>query len=276
LDSSKGIGQKAFRIYIGREAEDMRVNNKMNKLKYIVCLATICFIIAAVPMYNDVLKSVEKITSADVIVIDPGHGGLDGGAESAGGVSEKNINLAIAKELEALAKADGWNVVMTRDEDISLGEEAKGSIRSKKTKDLLERKRIISEIKPTATVSIHLNSFKEDRSVHGAQVFYPAGSEKESVISESKRLAEIVQGSLTKGIADGTDRTALSKSGVLILKNPSSPIIIVECGFLSNKAEADLLQSKEYQKKIAACVYEGIMTFSNKEVKKDIKIRDSL
>jgi len=155
LDSSKGIGQKAFRIYIGREAEDMRVNNKMNKLKYIVCLATICFIIAAVPMYNDVLKSVEKITSADVIVIDPGHGGLDGGAESAGGVSEKNINLAIAKELEALAKADGWNVVMTRDEDISLGEEAKGSIRSKKTKDLLERKRIISEIKPTARTEVY-------------------------------------------------------------------------------------------------------------------------
>ncbi|MHC1722025.1 MAG: N-acetylmuramoyl-L-alanine amidase [Aminipila sp.] len=254
----------------------MRVNNKVKKIKIIVCLVTICLIIAAVPMYNDVLRSVERITSADVIIIDPGHGGLDGGAESAGGVSEKNINLAIAKELEQLAKVDGWNVVMTRNEDISLGEDAKGTIRSKKTKDLLERKRIICEVEPNVTVSIHLNSFKEDRSVKGAQVFYPSGSEKETVIAESKRLAEIVQESLSNGIADGTERTALSKSGVMILKNPKSPIIIVECGFLSNSVEAQLLESKEYQKKLAACIYKGIMTFSNKEVKKDIKVLDSL
>ncbi|QHI72549.1 N-acetylmuramoyl-L-alanine amidase [Aminipila terrae] len=254
----------------------MRVNRKVNKLKYIICIVTLCFVTAAVPMYHDVLRSVERITSADVIVIDPGHGGMDGGAESADGVTEKNINLAIAKNLEELARADGWNVIMTRNEDISLGEEAKGSIRSKKTKDLLERKRIISEVKPTATVSIHLNSFKEDRSVHGAQVFYPSGSEKEPVIAESKRLAEIVQESLNKGIENGTERIVLSKSGVLILKNPSSPIIIVECGFLSNSQEARQLENEEYQKKIAGCIYEGIMAFSNKEAKKDIKILDSL
>ncbi len=263
-------------IYRQGGGEKMRVNGKVKKLKIIACLATICFIIAAVPMYNDVVRSVERITSADVIVIDPGHGGLDGGAESAGGVSEKNINLAIAKELEQLAKVDGWNVVMTRNEDISLGDEAKGTIRSKKTKDLLERKRIISEVEPNVTVSIHLNSFKEDRSVQGAQVFYPAGSEKESVIAESKRLAEIVQECLTSGIADGTERTALSKSGVMILKNPKTPIIIVECGFLSNNEDAKLLESKEYQKKLAECIYQGIMTFSNKDVRKDIKVLDSI
>lgn len=254
----------------------MRVKDKTKKIKFIFCLVIMCFVIAVVPMYNDVLRSVEKITSADVIVIDPGHGGIDGGAESMNGVSEKNINLAIAKELESLAEIDGWNVVMTRNEDISLGEDAKGTIRSKKTKDLLERKRIISETKPIVAVSIHLNSFKEDRSVRGAQVFYPEGVQEEPIISESKRLAEIVQKSLSSGIADGTERTALSKSGVLILKNSSSPIIIVECGFLSNNAEAKLLESKAYQKKLATCIYKGIMDFSNKEVKKDIKIIDSL
>lgn len=254
----------------------MKVNNKTKKIKFVVCLTTMCFIIAVVPMYNDVLRSVEEITSADVIVIDPGHGGIDGGAESSDGVSEKNINLAIAKELESLAKIDGWNVVMTRNDDISLGEDAEGTIRSKKTKDLLERKRIISEVKPILAVSIHLNSFKEDRSVHGAQVFFPAGSNEELVISESKRLAETVQNFLSKGIDDGTKRTALSKSGVLILKNPSSPIVIIECGFLSNNTEAELLKSKEYQKKIATCIYKGIMDFSNKDVRKNIEIVDSL
>lgn len=253
----------------------MRVNCKLKKVKIIFCLTIICAITAAVPMYNDVIRNVERIMSADVIVIDPGHGGMDGGAESSNGVSEKNINLEIAKEIESLAKADGWNVVMTRDEDISLGEGEKGTIRSKKTKDLLERKRIISETKPTATVSIHLNSFKQDRSVHGAQVFFPEGSKENEVISESKRLAEVVQESLTKGIADGTERSALSKSGVLILKNPVAPIIIVECGFLSNAKEAELLESQDYQKKIASCIYQGIMTFSNKEPKKIIKVVDS-
>lgn len=253
----------------------MRVKQK-RKFKIIVCLAIACFVTASVPMYKDVIKNVQNIASTDVIVIDPGHGGIDGGAESDNGFTEKNINLAISKQLEALAKADGWNVVMTRTEDISLGQDEKGTIRTKKTKDLLERKRIISEIKPIATVSIHLNSFKEDRSVHGAQVFYPSGSESNSVISESKRLAEIVQESVSKGIDDGTNRTALSKKGVLILKNPVAPIIIVECGFLSNSAEAKLLNSEEYQEKLARYIYEGIMTFSNKEVKKDVKIVDSL
>lgn len=254
----------------------MRVTEKAKKLKFIVCLAAVCLITAAVPMYNDVLRSVQQITSADVIVIDAGHGGFDGGAESAGGVCEKNINLAIAKELESLAKRDGWNVVMTRSEDTSLGEESKGAIRSKKTKDLLERKRIISETEPTVAVSIHLNSFKEDRSVHGAQVFFPSGQETDPVIAESKRLAEIIQESLCQGIDDGTGRTALSKSGVLILKNPKAPIVIVECGFLSNHEEAQLLGSRAYQKKLAECIYGGIMAFSNKEVKKDIETVDSL
>lgn len=254
----------------------MRVKNKLKKAKITLCLIILCFITASVPMYHDVIKSVQKITSADVLVIDPGHGGFDGGAESVAGVCEKNINLAISKEIERLAKNDGWNVVMTRTEDISLGEDVKGAIRSKKTKDLLERKRIISETEPTMAVSIHLNSFKEDRSVRGAQVFYPEGSLEQEVISESKRLAEIVQESLTLGIADGTERTALSKSGVMILKNPKVPIIIVECGFLSSSQEASLLESSEYQKKLAKCIYEGILTFSNKEPKKDMQILDSI
>ncbi len=254
----------------------MRVNNKLKKIKVLFCLIIICLITAAVPTYQEVLKSVEKITSADVIVIDAGHGGFDGGAESIKGTSEKNINLAIAKELEALAKKDGWNIIMTRSEDLSLGEDVNGAIRSKKTKDLLERKRIISEIKPMLAVSIHLNSFKEDRSVHGAQVFYPSGSEDKAVIADSKRLAEIVQESLETGIQDGKERTALSKSGVLILKNPSVPIIIVECGFLSNNQEADLLETSEYQKKLAECIYKGILTFTNKESKKEMNVIDSL
>ncbi|MBN7773019.1 N-acetylmuramoyl-L-alanine amidase [Clostridium aminobutyricum] len=250
-------------------------NVTWNKLRLTLCLISIAVIVASVPTYREVLRNVEKITSTDWIVIDAGHGGFDGGASSANGVPEKDINLAIAKKVEKMALADGWNVTMTRSEDVSLNKSEKGAIRSKKTSDLLERKRIISEVAPIATVSIHLNSFTADRSVHGAQVFFPSGSENNSVISESKRLAEIVQEQLINEINDGTERTALSKNGVLILKNPKTPIVIVECGFLSNYEEAKMLQSSEYQEKLAKSIYNGIMIFADKEGKSKLKLIDS-
>ena len=239
--------------------------------KLILCVSAIAILIAAVPSYKETMRYVEKISAADFIVIDPGHGGFDGGAESADGVPEKDINLSIAKEIEALALADGWNVVMTRDEDVSLsGEE--GSIRSRKTQDLLERKRVISEIKPEVAVSIHLNSFKEDPSVRGAQVFYPKESKDQILGEKSQALAEAVQRSLVLGIDDGTERGVLTKEGVMILKNAPCPIALVECGFLSNPEEAKLLADSEYQKKLAACIYEGILSFTGKEPKPDIRL----
>jgi N-acetylmuramoyl-L-alanine amidase len=253
----------------------MMRNETWEKLRTMLCLIAICIVVTLVPIYNNVLKNVEKITSTDWIVIDPGHGGLDGGAESSYGLLEKSVNLEIAQKLEKMALDDGWNVAMTRSEDISLSKIEQGTIRSKKTNDLLERKRIISEIDPKLTVSIHLNSYTADRSVRGAQVFFPSGSEEDTVISESKRLAEIIQEQLINEIGDGTNRTALSKSGVLILKNPKSPIAIVECGFLSNNDEAKLLENSEYQEKLARSIYNGIMVFTNKESKSLIEIIDS-
>ena len=249
----------------------MRRSFNGKKVKLILCLWTIALVVAVVPTYKETMKYVEKISSADFIVIDPGHGGFDGGAESADGIPEKDINLSIAKEIEALALKDGWNVVMTRDSDISLGEEG-GSIRSRKTQDLLERKRIISEIKPEVAVSIHLNSFKEDTSVRGAQVFFPKECKDGLVQEKSQALAEAIQKEISAGIDDGTQRVVLSKDGVLILKNSICPIALVECGFLSNHVEAELLTSSEYQKKLAQCIYEGILSFTGKEPQSNIKL----
>ena len=130
--------------------------------------------------------------------------------------------------------------------------------RNKKTADLIERKRIIDESKADFAVSIHLNSFKEDRSVHGAQVFYPQGKEDEKVIADSKMLAETVYEKISLGLDDGTNRPVLAKGDARILKNVSVPAIIVECGFLSNNKEAELLESEEYQEKLAQFIYEGI------------------
>ena len=253
-----------------------RVTPFRKKVQIGLYFLLLCVILTAVPIHSELSERVERITGADVLLIDPGHGGMDGGAESAGGVPEKDINLAISKELQQMAEADGWRVVMTREEDEGLYTEGNRTIRSMKTEDLKARKEIIDKTKPLVTVSIHLNSFKEDRSVHGAQVFYPSGSEKEDIYAQCKNLAELIQEEIKTGIADGTDRVALGKSGVMILKNPQTPIAIVECGFLSNYNEAELLQSPEYQRKLAGCIYSGIMRFTGREAQKNAPMVDSL
>ena len=239
------------------------------------------------PISEGPLSQVLSVSKADTIVIDPGHGGMDGGAVGSSGNSEKDINLAIGLAIKELAEADGWNVVMTRKEDKGLYTgvkndgtdqmeiQGKRSIRSLKTEDLKERKRIIEETKPVMAVSIHLNSFKEDPGVHGAQTFYPSKSGDETVVEKSKELAEKIQDQLIQGLKDGTNRTALGKKDVMLFKNPVVPVVIVECGFLSNKQEEKQLCEKNYQKKIAECIYEGIMEFSGKKRRKPLKIIDN-
>lgn len=221
---------------------------------------------------------------SEVLFLDPGHGGMDGGASGAAGVCEKNINLEIAKYIRDMAEADGWQVVMSREKDEgvygkdtesgSTGER-KRSIRSLKTEDLKNRVDMIEKAEPRLTVSIHLNSFKQNPSVHGAQTFYPEGDQSSEAIAESKRLAEIIQSKLVQGIDDGTNRAALPKGGIKLFKSPKTPIVIVECGFLSNRNEETLLLDKDYQRKLAKYIYEGILEYTGKKVQNSIPGVDS-
>jgi N-acetylmuramoyl-L-alanine amidase len=252
----------------------VKIFDKKILKKIVLAAFAIAILIAIHPAYDGLIAKVQLITAADVIVIDPGHGGMDGGASSDDGTTEKDINLAIAFQIKELAEADGWKVVLTREDDRSLGEKNK-TIRSQKTADLIARREIIKEVDPTVAVSVHLNSFKQDRSVRGAQTFYPAGPGDQSVLDESKMLAEAIQEQLVIGVDDGTDRAALSKRDVLMFRNPTVPMAIIECGFLSNPEEAKLLEQQEYQRKLAKCIYEGIMRYTGKEPKEPIKAIDS-
>ena len=196
--------------------------------------------------------------AAVTVVIDPGHGGVDGGAEADDGTPEKNINLNIALKLKQLAENGGWNVIMTRDEDTGLYSEQNSTIRSKKTEDLKKRKEIFDSSAADAAVSIHLNSYTADRSVRGAQVFYADGSE------ESKMLAECIQNQMKNR------RRAMAKSDVLILQQAKVPTVIAECGFLSNYEESRKLRTDEYQNKLAKNIYSGIKNYieNNKGIKR--------
>lgn len=186
-----------------------------------------------------------------IIVIDAGHGGADPGKVGENGALEKDINLSIAGKLRDRLEQKGFRVVMTRENDDGLYSE---DARNKKREDMEARVRIISEADPDFVVSIHQNSFP-DASCKGAQLFYYKDSE------ESKRLAETLQNKFPEVLQDGNTRKAKANSDYYLLRKTACPVVIAECGFLSNAAEEALLVSDAYQEKVAEALYLGILQY---------------
>ena len=209
-----------------------------------------------------------------VLVIDAGHGGFDSGASAADGTEEKNLNLAIALQLKQVASSYPVHTVMTRESDTAL---CSGELGAKKREDLLRRKEIMQEADADLAVSIHLNSYPQDPSVYGAQVFYPEGEQtNESSSLGSKDFAESVQAALEEEISDGRERKAMKKSDILLFQNPPCTIILVECGFLSCPEEAGKLQEAEYQRQLAEAIWQGINEKLCLPLKKKIPVTDSI
>lgn len=182
------------------------------------------------------------------IVIDAGHGGVDPGKVGVNQANEKDINLEIAKYVKKILEKKDINVVMVREEDKGLYEENSSR---KKMEDMENRCRLIEETQPLCTVSVHQNSFHQE-GVKGAQVFFYEKS------TEGKRLAECLQEELRKQLDTGNKRLPKANNNYYLLCHTSTPIVIVECGFLSNWEEAELLVTKKYQKKVAEAICSGI------------------
>lgn len=185
-----------------------------------------------------------------VVVLDPGHGGFDPGKVGTKGTLEKDINLAIAKKVEKLLADNGYVVSMTRTEDMAL---CSGNESSKKLTDMKNRVAFIEKADPVLAVSIHQNSFSAG--TKGAQVFYYTGSE------EGKKLANIIQGSIRDAVGDENHRVEKANDSYYMLRKVSCPLVIVECGFLSNPEEEALLCDQKYQEKMARGICEGIENF---------------
>lgn len=191
-----------------------------------------------------------------VVIIDPGHGGIDGGAVGRNtGVLESKVNLDIAFKLKRYLEEAGCIVIMTRNKDIGLYNNS-GTVRKRKNEDLRNRKKIFDNSKANLVVSIHLNSFPQGK-YYGAQTFYPQRSDN------SKSAAENIQDSLVRTLDNNNKRKASLKRDVYILKNVKTPTVIVECGFLSNAREEKLLIQDGYQDKIAWAIYVGLMEHFN-------------
>ena len=192
--------------------------------------------------------------ATNTIVIDAGHGGMDGGAVGDTGTLEKDINLKVAMFLKDIAESDGKTVIMTRTDDTSLHTTDSNKIRNQKRSDLENRKKTLNESGALAFISIHMNKFEQSK-YKGAQVFY-ANNDK------SKILGEKIQARLISGLNDGNTRVAKTvPNEVYILKGTTAPAAVVECGFLSNAEEEALLTQTEYQKKLATYMYEGFKDY---------------
>ncbi|MCI8268964.1 MAG: N-acetylmuramoyl-L-alanine amidase [Lachnospiraceae bacterium] len=190
-----------------------------------------------------------------VVVIDSGHGGNDPGKVGVDGSLEKDINLEIAHKLKAYLEASDVEVVMTREADKGLYGEKDSK---KKMADMKNRCELINETKPDLVVSIHQNSYHEEK-ISGGQVFYYKDSER------GKRLAEILQQRFDFVLGEKNKRLAKPNGNYFLLLHVKQPIVIVECGFLSNRKEAAALNTKEYQDRLAWTIHMGIMEYLNSQ-----------
>ena len=210
-------------------------------------LMLVCFYILS----REAAEATEKlkdgsgnIQAGQVILVDAGHGGIDSGMVGIEGLKEKGINLEIAIKLKAVLEKRGFTVMMTREEDKGL---YKDNTQNMKAQDLQNRIAMIKEYAPVLSVSIHQNSYS-DPQVKGPQVFYYADSEN------GRNLALAIQEELNRQLSVARPREAKGNRTYYLLKRSPSVINIVECGFLTNPEEAQLLKKEEYQTKIAMSV----------------------
>ena len=191
------------------------------------------------------LKKMRKKAGKQTVVLDSGHGGSDSGKVGINGAKEKEINLLIAKEIRRLLEKEKIEVIMVREKDEELGKS--------KVEDLKYRVSLMNEKKPSLAVSIHQNSYHEEN-VFGAQVFYYKTS------TEGEKAAAVIQEALQEVNPENTKKIKANDTYYL-LKKTEVPTVIVECGFLSNYAEAEKLVSEDYQKKVAEAVTKGILQY---------------
>lgn len=200
-------------------------------------------------------NSVEAQEEGRRVVIDAGHGGDDPGKVGINGANEKDVNLEIARLVKQYLEMSDVEVVMTRESDAGLND---ADASNKKVQDMKRRIALIEETAPALTVSIHQNSYPEEY-VHGAQVFYYTGS------TQGQRLAEHIQGQLVERVDPENKRQVKANDSYYLLKKTGVPIVIVECGFLSNSAEAEKLCTPEYQQRVAWAIHMGILEYLNGE-----------
>lgn len=189
------------------------------------------------------------------IILDAGHGGIDGGCVSVNGISEKGINLSIVESERDLLRVMGYDVVCTREEDKAIYDRGIEGLSNQKKSDMQNRLKIFSKYPEGISLSIHQNQFTDSK-YSGAQMFY---SEKNS---DGERLASSMQKQFVSMLQpQNTRETKPVGDELYLLNNTENAAIMIECGFLSNPEEAALLESESYQKQVAFTIMTGIFEY---------------
>lgn len=196
--------------------------------------------------------------SGKTIVIDPGHGGPDGGAVGKEDTEEKGISLTVAKKLQGYLQQSGALVYLTREEDKDLASEDTKGLSRRKAEDIRNRLEFIHDKNADFFITVHLNALSSTQ-WSGAQTFYYPK------FDESRHLAKMVQTEIIRNM-ENTTRSPLAINGMYLLKHAEIPGALVEIGFLSNERERELLKQEEYQQKMAASIYEGILRYATEDM----------
>ena len=192
-----------------------------------------------------------------VIIIDAGHGGIDGGAVAADGTVEKDLNLDIALKMNEYIRNLGYRTILTRDEDVSIHDPAAETARQKKVTDLHNRLEIINSTTDCIFVSVHQNYYTQSK-YSGTQVFYSVNN------PDSEKLAQCIQTSVVSLLQPENKRQIKqSGSSIFLLHNSVVPSVLVECGFLSNPEETEKLKNESYRMQMAQAVCKGIINYLN-------------
>lgn len=203
---------------------------------------------------NKAIATVALPVDSKTIIIDAGHGVPDEGAESSNGTTEAESNLKIALKVQNLLEQAGATVILTRSDENAIYDIDSQTLKQKKISDIHNRVKIGNESSGDIFVSIHLNKIPQQQ-YWGWQTFYKKENE------QGQKLATCIQNSLNESIQKENKRVPLKIDNVYIIKHVEIPTTIVECGFLSNPEEEQLLLTDEYQNKLAWGIYTGIMDY---------------
>lgn len=204
---------------------------------------------------NAVLPTGTAAAGQQVVILDAGHGGMDGGCSSAAGDVEKNINLAILLDLRELLQASGYTVIVTRDTDTSIHDPGIEGIANQKSSDMDNRLAIFNSAEDAVCISIHQNQFT-DPQYSGAQMFYSDTN------PESAALAQTLQDQFVAFLQPENRREIkLCGKELFLCYYSENPTVMAECGFLSNPEEAALLVTEEYQRKVAFTIYAALVQY---------------
>lgn len=233
--------------------------HKLRTHKYVLFLLilTIAAIAVMLPYRRvfQIYSAFAPYNYQSTLVLDAGHGGIDGGAVAEDGTAEQDINLAIVRKCEAFAGLFGIHTILTREDTNSIAYDPEQTIRANKVADIHAREQLANQVENPIFLSVHLNKFS-DASYSGAQVFWSKNN------PEGQLLAQQLQTNFTTGLSPAKERQAKQASDdIYLMKKLTCPAVIAECGFLSNVQEAQLLKQDNYQKRLAVCMICGYLQY---------------